>query len=143
MLARNLNSTFHQEVISSSDSYKNIEKREGVSYIKAVKYHQHYHAEEQSGICVVRRKDETVEDLLKRFRKKYSKSGVSKEIRDRMYFEKPSDKKRRKRAQSIRNIKREMEKEEILREKMDTKKQKGGSFNRTRYGDQNDSSSSR
>jgi small subunit ribosomal protein S21 len=114
-----------------------------VSYIKAVKYHQHYHAEEQSGICVVRRKDETVEDLLKRFRKKYSKSGVSKEIRDRMYFEKPSDKKRRKRAQSIRNIKREMEKEEILREKMDTKKQKGGSFNRTRYGDQNDSSSSR
>ena len=48
--------------------------------------------------------------MIKRFRKKYSKSGVAKEVRDRMFFEKPSDKKRRKKVQSIRMIKREEEK---------------------------------
>ena len=73
-------------------------------------YHKHYYPTEHAGICVVRRKGEKGEDLIKRFRKKYSKSGVAKEVRDRMFFEKPSDKKRRKKVQSIRMIKREQEK---------------------------------
>ncbi len=83
--------------------YKNRE----VLKLKTMK---HYYPREMNGICVVKRKDESDEDLIKRFRKKYSKSGISKEIKDRMYFEKPSDKKRRKKAQSIRMIKREEEK---------------------------------
>ena len=73
-------------------------------------YHKHYHPSEQSGVCVVRRDGESDEDFVKRFRKKFSKSGISKEFKDRMYFEKPSDKKRRKRIQSIRLIQREEEK---------------------------------
>lgn len=76
---------------------------------------KNYYPDEKSGICVVRRKDETVEDLLKRFRKKFSKSGVSKEIRDRMYFEKPSIKKRKKKLQSIRLS----EKEQKARDQQD------------------------
>ena len=85
-------------------------------------YNKHYYAQEQSGICVIRRKGESDDELLKRFRKKYSKSGLSKELRERMYFEKPSDKKRRKRLQSIRAIKREEEKTEMLAEKFKRKK---------------------
>lgn len=80
-------------------------------------YHKHYHPAEKSGICVIRRKGEKGEDLIKRFKKKFSKSGISKELRERMYFEKPSDKKRRKKAQSIRGIQREQKKLERIREK--------------------------
>jgi len=78
--------------------------------IQVSSYHKHYYPDEHSGICVVRRKGEKDEDIIKRFRKKFSKSGLAKEVRDRMFFEKPSDKKRRKKAQSIRMIKREKEK---------------------------------
>jgi small subunit ribosomal protein S21 len=78
---------------------------------------KHFFSKEQSGICVVKRKGEDGDDLIKRFRKKYSKSGISRELRERMYFEKPSDKKRRKRAQAIRLKKKEEEKLEALRER--------------------------
>ena len=78
--------------------------------IQASSYHKHYYPDVHSGICVVRRKGEKDEDFIKRFRKKFSKSGLAKEVRDRMFFEKPSDKKRRKKAQSIRMIKRDKEK---------------------------------
>ena len=37
---------------------------------------------------------------IKRFMRKVKKSGILEECRSRMYFEKPSDKKRRKRAKS-------------------------------------------
>lgn len=79
--------------------------------------YKHYHAEEKSGVCVIRRRGESNEDLLKRFKKKFSKSGISKEVRENMYFEKPSDKKRRKKAQSIRAIQRDEEKAAILKKK--------------------------
>jgi len=78
---------------------------------------KYYNAAEHSGICVVKRKGESDEDFIKRFRKKFSKSGLAKEIREKMYFEKPSDKKRRKKAQSIRLLKKEEEKIEKLKER--------------------------
>ena len=84
----------------------------------------YYKADEYSGICVVRRKGEDDEDFIKRFRKKFSKSGLAKELRERMAFEKPSDKKRRKRAQSIRLIKKEIEKTEKLKDRARKFKQK-------------------
>jgi small subunit ribosomal protein S21 len=80
-------------------------------------YHKHYHPAEKTGICVIKRKGEKPEDLIKRFKKKFSKSGISKEVREKMYFEKPSDKRRRKKAQSIRAIKREQEKIEKLKKR--------------------------
>lgn len=86
---------------------------------------KHFYPAEHGGICVVRRKSEDDEDLIKRFRKKYSKSGISRELRERMYFEKPSDKKRRKRAQSIRLKEKEDEKLKDQRERARIKKFKG------------------
>lgn len=73
-------------------------------------YHKNYYPEENNGICVVKRKGEGDEEFLKRFRKKFSKSGIMREYRERLSFEKPSDKKRRKKAQSIRAFKKEQEK---------------------------------
>jgi len=83
---------------------------------------KHYYPTEQNGICVVKRKGEDDDDFIRRFRKKYSKSGISKELRDRMYFEKPSDKKRRKRAQAIRLKEKDDEKLEALKERARIKK---------------------
>jgi len=82
---------------------------------------RNYFPEEKSGICVVRRKDETYDDLVKRFRKKFSKSGIVKELRDRTYYEKPSAKKRRKRKQSIKSIEKEQLKLEDLNSKFGKK----------------------
>jgi small subunit ribosomal protein S21 len=91
---------------------------------KVTSYQAHYHPQENTGICVVRRKGETDDELLKRFRKKFSKSGLAKELRDRMYYEKPSDKRRRKKMQSIRLIQREEKKMEEMQEKYEKFKQK-------------------
>ena len=113
---------------------------------KQTSYHQHYHPEEHKDICVVRRKGETADELLKRFRKKYSKSGLAKELRDRMYYEKPSDKKRRKKMQSIRNYKREQEKMEEMQERYEKFKQKKARLRAKKQRKEmkrNDSSSSR
>jgi small subunit ribosomal protein S21 len=78
---------------------------------------KNYYPEERNGICVVRRENESDESLLKRFRKRFSKSGMIKEVRERMYFEKPSDKRRRKKAQQIRAIEKEIEKQQKLKAK--------------------------
>ena len=91
---------------------------------KVTSYHKHYHPDEKTGICVVRRRGESDDELLKRFRKKYSKSGLAKELRDRMYYEKPSNKRRRKKMQSIRLIQREQKKMEEMQERYEKFKQK-------------------
>jgi len=108
-------------------------------------YNKNYHAEEHSGICVIRRKGEDVEDLMRRFRKKYSKSGIAKELRDRMHFEKPSDKKRRKKQQSIRLKKREEEKIEKAAVRITKIRQKRANKARKmkKRGERDDSSSIR
>ena len=80
--------------------------------IKKKRFNKHFKPEEMTGICVVRRDDESNEDLIKRFRKKFSKSGLTKELRERMFYEKPSDKKRRKRLEAERARIREEEKQE-------------------------------
>ena len=79
-------------------------------------YHKYYEPKENSGICVVRKKNESMDELLKRFRKKYSKSGLARELRERMAYEKPSQRKRRKRvqAQRLRDKEEEKVKENIV-----------------------------
>ena len=84
----------------------------------------YYKPDEYNGICVVKRKGEGDEDFIRRFRKKFSKSGLAKELRERMYFEKPSNKRRRKKAQSIRLLKKEEEKVIKLKERARKFKQK-------------------
>lgn len=84
----------------------------------------YYKPDEYSGICVVRRKGEDDEEFIKRFRKKFAKSGLAKEYREKMYFEKPSEKRRRKKAQSLRLLKKEEEKIEKLKERSEKFKSK-------------------
>jgi len=91
--------------------------KEGGDLILVGKQSKFYNAAEHSGICVVKRKNESDEELIRRFRKKFSKSGLAKEIREKMYYEKPSYRKRRKQAQSIRLIKKEEEKIQKLKER--------------------------
>ena len=45
---------------------------------------------------VKRRENETIERMLKRFMKKVKKEGIMEELRERVYYKKPSDVKRRK-----------------------------------------------
>ena len=87
-------------------------------------YHKNYYPAEQNGICVVRRKNESDEDLVKRFRKKYSKSGIARELKDRMGYQKPSEKKRRKRMQAQRLREKEEEKVLLMRERYLKKRRK-------------------
>lgn len=53
------------------------------------------------------RPDEDIERAIRRFRKQVQKDGIIQEVRNRMYYEKPGDKKRRERQQSIRRVRRE------------------------------------
>lgn len=69
-----------------------------------------YRSKRKINFWIATRKGEDIESLIKRFRKKYSKTGLSREIHQRAFYEKPGDKKRRKKAQYIRNIKKEEQK---------------------------------
>lgn len=94
-------------------------------------------------VTVRRRKTEDIESLIKRFKKQVSKHGVTKEYKDHMYFEKPSDRRRRKKAQSIRNIKREEKKAEEREERFRKIKLKRRKKERKRHERFNDASSKR
>ncbi len=63
----------------------------------------------EKSIYVKLRAYENGDNLIRRFKKKVLKSGILKEVQDRMYFEKPSTKKRIKRNRAIKAIKYEQE----------------------------------
>lgn len=52
------------------------------------------------------RGNETVEQMLKRFKKLCEKEGLTKEVKRNSYYEKPSDRKRRQARKSIRQAMR-------------------------------------
>jgi small subunit ribosomal protein S21 len=79
--------------------------------------HQKISMIDKPGVGVVKTKGESNEALLRRFRKKFSKSGIMRELREKMYYEKPSDKRRRKLAQSIRKQQKDEEKLQKLQER--------------------------
>ena len=58
-----------------------------------------------TNIVIKVRRGEHIEKAIKRFTRKVKKKGILEEVRDRRYFVKPSEKKRRKRAKSRRNAK--------------------------------------
>ena len=62
-------------------------------------------------IKVVIQDRESVDKALKRFKKKYEKSGVLKEFRRRQYFVKPSVEKKMLKERAIRKNKRLMDEE--------------------------------
>ena len=53
------------------------------------------------------RKNESAERFIKRFNRKMKKSGIIEEIKDRRFFRKPSEVKRRAKARSIARWKKE------------------------------------
>lgn len=55
---------------------------------------------------VILRENEPIDPALKRFKKECVKAGIFKEVKSRRAYEKPSDKKRRKRQASIRKAAR-------------------------------------
>ena len=52
------------------------------------------------------KKDEPLERALRRFKKKYEKAGILKEIKRNSYYLKPSDEKRIKRSKAARRLRR-------------------------------------
>ena len=50
------------------------------------------------------KRNESIERALRRFKKKLDQEGLMQEVRDRRYFEKPGDKRRRKVAYSKRQF---------------------------------------
>ena len=62
-------------------------------------------------IKVSTQEGETIDKVLKRFKKKYEKAGILKEFRKRTFFVKPSVKKRMKIAKAVRRTKRTLAEE--------------------------------
>lgn len=62
-------------------------------------------------IKVAVQEGESIDKILKRFKKKYEKAGVLKEFRKRGFFVKPSIKKRMKKAKAVRRNKRNIAEE--------------------------------
>jgi len=61
---------------------------------------------------VVRKENESIERMLKRFMKKVKKEGIMEELRERSFYKKPSDVKRRKkerRKRIARDVQRKIE----------------------------------
>lgn len=56
-----------------------------------------------------------VEQAMRVLKRKVQKEGIVKELRERQSFEKPSEKKRRKRKENIANVKKEKKKLERQR----------------------------
>ena len=57
-------------------------------------------------VGIVVQDNEPIDRALRRFKKKYERSGVLKEFKKRTYFTKPSVKKRMKRVKAIRRAQR-------------------------------------
>ena len=52
---------------------------------------------------VLRRENETVDELIKRFSRKYMEDGTLKELRDREYYKSKGQKRREKKQEQARN----------------------------------------
>ena len=60
-------------------------------------------------IGIIVQENEPIDRAIKRFKKKYERSGILKEFKKRSYFTKPSIKKRMKKMKAIRRSKRTSE----------------------------------
>ena len=56
---------------------------------------------------VIVKPGDDIEKAIRRFRKKVQKDGIMQELRSRQYYEKPGDKKRREKKQSINRVRKE------------------------------------
>ena len=63
-------------------------------------------------IGIIVQENEPIDRAIKRFKKKYERSGILKEFKKRTYFTKPSIKKRMKKMKAVRRAKRSSEETE-------------------------------
>ena len=76
------------------------------------------------GVTVNLRKGESVESLIKRFKRKVGKSGILKEVRDRSEYLKPSVRKRKKSNEAKKRDEKDRAKLEKQIEKLKKKRRK-------------------
>ena len=57
-------------------------------------------------VGIIIQENENIDRAIRRFKKKYERSGILKEVKKRAYFTKPSVKKRMKRIKAIRREQR-------------------------------------
>lgn len=62
-------------------------------------------------VGIVVTESEPIDRALKRFKKKYERSGILKEFKKRAYFTKPSVKKRMKKVKAVRRLQRTLAEE--------------------------------
>lgn len=62
-------------------------------------------------VGIVIQENESIDRAIRRFKKKYERSGVLKEFKKRTYFTKPSTEKRMKKVKAIRRAQRTQEEE--------------------------------
>lgn len=62
------------------------------------------------GICVLRREGESMESMIKRFKRKCTKAEIIKEVKSRQEYEKPSVKRKRKSQEARRRKQKDEEK---------------------------------
>ena len=61
--------------------------------------------ERERGLCMIKvkaRSNESVERMLRRFKKMCQKEGLSRDVKRNSYYEKPSERRRRRRRKSLR-----------------------------------------
>ncbi len=63
-------------------------------------------------VGIVVTENEPIDRALKRFKKKYERSGILKEFKKRAYFTKPSVKKRMKKVKAVRRAQRTLAEQE-------------------------------
>ena len=63
---------------------------------------------------VIRRKDESVEDLIKRFKKKVTNEGILTELRKREYYLSPSEKRKEKSKQAQKKLRKYQSKQQVV-----------------------------
>lgn len=82
--------------------------------------------EDSLGVCVIKRDNEDIEILIKRFKKKVNMSGLQRDLKLKSYYEKPSVKKKRKtseaRARMIRDAQKRAKFESERKRNEDDKK---------------------
>jgi small subunit ribosomal protein S21 len=64
-------------------------------------------------VGIILNENEPIDRALKRFKKKYERSGVLKEFKKRTFFTKPSVKKRMKKVKAIRRAQRAVAEEKM------------------------------
>ena len=72
-------------------------------------------------IKITLRDEESLEAVLKKFKRICDKEGIKKALKQYSYYEKPSDKRRRKQKERLRNIRKQLKQREKAQKKAMTR----------------------